>query len=96
VKSEICHGVDQYDRCSTNGNCGCFHMTDAGGSGICGFIEVTCSKLALCNSSNNVCDEPNHVCVRHPRCQSHSVCYPLSMIDQRICPPTTSEINISN
>ncbi len=91
VNSQTCYGKSQYDQCSTNGACGCFHMSGADDTGICGFLWVTCSQLALCGSSNNTCDDPDHICVRHPRCHSLPVCYPVSMIDQRICPPIKSK-----
>jgi N-acetylneuraminic acid mutarotase len=87
VDSQICYGISQYDQCSMNGACGCFHMIGAHGTGICGFLWVTCSELVSCGSSNNVCDNPDHICVSHPRCHSLPVCYPVSMIDQRLCPP---------
>jgi hypothetical protein len=94
VKSQLCHGISQYDRCSTNTACGCFHMTGATDTGICGFLYGPCSELVACETSNNFCYQPNHICVNHPRCYSHPVCYPTSMIDQRICPPITSKRQI--
>lgn len=96
VKSQICHGISQYDRCSTNNACGCLHMAGATDAGICGFLYTPCSELVACSFSNNLCYEPNHICVRHPRCFSHSVCYPISLIDQRICPPAQSKRRNSN
>ena len=87
MKSQICHGVSQNDRCSTNGACGCLHMIGALDSGICGFLYAPCSELVSCASSSNACYEPDHICVHHPRCHLHPVCYPMSMIDQGICPP---------
>ena len=99
MNSQICQGISQYGQCSTNTACGCFHMTDANDIGICGFLWAPCSQLVPCGSSNNACDNPDHICVRHPRCNSLPVCYPVSMIDQRICPPikgkrTNSDLQI--
>jgi hypothetical protein len=96
VKSQICHGTSQNDRCSTNPACGCLHMTSAADTGICSFLNGSCSELISCKFGNNDCYEPGHICVRHPQCFSDPVCYPVSMIDQQICPPITSKRTTSN
>ncbi|CAF1104551.1 unnamed protein product [Rotaria sordida] len=93
VKSQICQEFAQYDKCSTNNACGCFHMTDVGNIGMCGFLEIDCSQVKPCNSSNNACNLSDSICVRHPRCNDLPLCYPLSMIDQRICPSIKKWIN---
>ncbi|CAF4100188.1 unnamed protein product [Adineta steineri] len=91
VNSQICHGVSQYDQCSTNNACGCLHRIDATDNiGICGFLRMTCSQFIPCESSNSTCYEPDHICIYHPRCRSHPICYPLSMTDKEICPPKTT------
>ncbi|CAF3889758.1 unnamed protein product [Rotaria sp. Silwood1] len=64
-------------------------MIDAPDTGICGFLYEPCSELVSCQSSNNACYEPDHICVHHPRCHLQPVCYPVSMIDQQTCPPIT-------
>jgi hypothetical protein len=69
-------------------------MAGADDDGICGFLWLICSQLVSCAPPNNVCYQPGHVCVRHPRCFSHPVCYPLSMAGQ-ICPPTSSKSYLS-
>ncbi|CAF4187838.1 unnamed protein product, partial [Adineta steineri] len=84
--SHICEGVDQYGRCSMNSACGCFHRANADDISICGFLWPTCSQVALCNSSNNTCDQSDTICVGHPRCHNRPVCYPVSMIDEPVCP----------
>ncbi|CAF2949022.1 unnamed protein product [Rotaria sp. Silwood2] len=61
-------------------------MASTNHSGICGSLWLTCSQLVSCGSSNNVCYQPDHTCVRHPRCYARPVCYPLSMTDERLCP----------
>jgi hypothetical protein len=92
VKSQICHGISQNDRCSTSGACGCLQIVgSAAGTGICGFLHGSCSELVACENSNNFCYDPNTICIHHPRCFSHPVCYPNSMTDQRICPPIASK-----
>ncbi len=91
VKSQICSGISQYDRCSTNSACGCLHMIGAHNFGICGFLYNPCSEFVSCQSSNNACYEPNHVCVDHPRCHLHPVCYPMSMAHPQLCPSITSK-----
>src|SRR5437764_584523 len=91
--------MSQYDQCSMNPACGCFHMIGAGDTGICAFVGFPCRHLVSCQSSNNLCDDPDHICVSHPRCNSLPVCYPVSMIDERVCPPikgktTNSDLQI--
>ncbi|UJR14600.1 hypothetical protein I4U23_001595 [Adineta vaga] len=41
------------------------------------------------NSSDNTCDQTDTICVQHPRCNHRPLCYPVSMIDKRVCPSTT-------
>ncbi|CAF4283858.1 unnamed protein product, partial [Adineta steineri] len=73
--------------------CGCFHMMDADDVGVCGFLWPTCSRLLRCNSSDNSCLQPNTICVYHPQCDDYPVCYPVTMIDQKMCPPMKNKIN---
>ncbi|CAF1525094.1 unnamed protein product, partial [Rotaria sordida] len=94
VQSQICHGISEYDQCSSNSACACFHMAGTNNTGICGFQWVTCSELRACEHTTNHCHESDHICIRHPRCHNHPVCYPVSMIDQPICPPITMIPNI--
>ncbi|CAF0979601.1 unnamed protein product [Adineta steineri] len=86
LSSQICQDIAQYAQCSTNSACGCFHMINTDNSGVCGFLWPICSQLALCNSSDNTCQQSGTVCVRHSRCNDRPLCYPVSMMDQRICP----------
>ena len=91
VKSHICHGVSQNDRCSTSGICSCFQIAGAAtDTGICGFFLGSCSELVSCEFSNNFCYEPDSICVHLPRCFLHPVCLPKSMTDQRVCPQIIS------
>jgi hypothetical protein len=83
--------MSQYDECSMNKACGCLFTASSSDTAICDLLWVTCSELVSCGPLNNVCYEPNHVCVHHPRCHSHPVCYPLSMNNRQICPPITSK-----
>ena len=91
--SQDCHGKSQYEPCSTSGVCGCFHRVGNSDSSICGFLWLTCSELVSCEHSNNICYQPDHICVRHPRCFDHPVCYPLSKANQQICPSIASKLN---
>ncbi|CAF0863664.1 unnamed protein product [Adineta steineri] len=94
VKSETCNGIAQYDQCSANNGCGCFHMSNTmNDTGICGFLWVTCSRLQTCDSSNNTCQQPDTICVRHPQCHDYPICYPVTMTDERICPPIIKNWN---
>ncbi|CAF1406562.1 unnamed protein product, partial [Adineta steineri] len=95
IKSQICTKTPQYGECSTNSACGCFHIAGANdNTGICGFRFLTCSRLALCNSSDNSCLPSNTTCVQHPECNDLPVCYPVTMTDQSICPPMKNKINL--
>ncbi|CAF1260742.1 unnamed protein product [Adineta steineri] len=93
INSQICKKTSQYGECSTNSACGCFHMMDADDVGVCGFLWPTCSRLLRCNSSDNSCLQPNTICVHHPQCDDYPVCYPVTMIDQKMCPPMKNKIN---
>ena len=79
----------QYDECSSNAACACFHMEGATGTGICAYEWLDCSDLVPCEQTTNRCLQSDHICVRHPRCHDLPVCYPTSMTDKRICPRTT-------
>ncbi|CAF1004503.1 unnamed protein product, partial [Rotaria sordida] len=87
VKSQFCTGITQYDRCSLNSACACFHIAGAIDVGICSDEFVDCSELVACESSNNLCREPNHRCVHHPRCHNLPVCYPVPSFNRQLCPP---------
>ncbi|CAF1451212.1 unnamed protein product [Rotaria magnacalcarata] len=95
VKSQICHGKTQYDRCSTNGGCACLYIAGTLNIGICSdqFL-ADCSELVKCDQ-NNVCDESEHRCVHHPRCHSHPVCYPVPSYNRQLCPLITSKRTIN-
>jgi hypothetical protein len=97
VKSQLCHGISQSDRCSTNGICSCLQMAGAAiDTGICGVFLGSCSELVACKISNNFCHEPDSICVHLPRCFLHPVCLPKWMTDQRACPPIASKRIISD
>ncbi|CAF0933792.1 unnamed protein product [Adineta steineri] len=94
IKSQICENVAQYDRCSTNSACGCFHRVGTSDdTGVCGFLWPTCSHLVPCNASTNSCAQLNTVCVQHPRCHELPLCYPIALSKQNICPPKTNKIS---
>ncbi|CAF0722125.1 unnamed protein product [Adineta steineri] len=56
--------------------------------------KPTCSRLLRCNSSDNSCLQPNTICVHHPQCDDFPLCYPVTMIDQKMCPPMENKINL--
>ncbi|CAF3441200.1 unnamed protein product [Rotaria socialis] len=89
VKSQICHGIAQYDRCSTNGDCACLYIAGTLNIGICSdrFL-ADCSELVKCDQ-NNLCGESEHRCVHHPRCHSHPVCYLVPSYNRQLCPLIT-------
>ncbi|CAF1014451.1 unnamed protein product [Rotaria sordida] len=87
VKSQFCNGIAQYNRCSPNSACACFHIAGAIDIGICTDEFVDCSELVTCERSNNICSEPNHRCVYHPRCHNLPVCYSVPSFNRQLCPP---------
>ncbi|UJR18069.1 hypothetical protein I4U23_004969 [Adineta vaga] len=86
LKSQICLLTNNYDSCSTNTECGCFAMLNTDGIGICAFLWPSCSQFTPCNVTDNTCEKLTTICVRHPRCHNLPVCYPTSLMDERICP----------
>ncbi|CAM4976860.1 unnamed protein product [Rotaria socialis] len=96
VNSQICQEVSQYGRCSSNSACGCLHMEGASNIGICGFQWVTCSDLVPCEETNNYCGQSDHICVHHPRCHERPLCFPVSMMDAKLCPPMNGKQTSTN
>ncbi|CAF1267063.1 unnamed protein product [Rotaria magnacalcarata] len=89
VKSQICYGIAQYDKCSPNTGCSCLHIPGAINVGFCSYeFLADCSELVKCDH-NSICYEPDHRCVYHPRCQSAPVCYPVPTYNRQLCPPIT-------
>ncbi|CAF4310776.1 unnamed protein product, partial [Adineta steineri] len=92
INSQICEKTSQYGECSTNSACGCFHMAGANNdTGVCGFLWPICSRLLRCHSSDHSCLQPTTICVQHPQCDDYPLCYPVTMIDHKMCPPMKSE-----
>ncbi|CAF3894561.1 unnamed protein product [Rotaria sp. Silwood2] len=89
VYSQTCQSASQYSSCSLNIACRCLQLSFTDDMGICALLGVSCSRLHPCQSPDDTC-ESNHICVRYPQCNSTSLCYPLSMVDQRLCPPSTT------
>ena len=89
VKCQVCDNTIAYDRCSTNNACGCFLMVGAQNVGVCAFLWKFCSQLVSCGSSQD-CSVKDHICVHHHRCSNDPVCYPLSMMNENICPPAST------
>ncbi|CAM2713958.1 unnamed protein product [Rotaria socialis] len=88
VKSQQCDGMSQYDRCSRNSACACFHLPGASNSGICtDRYAVTCSELTPCHHSTNNCSQSDHICLHHPQCRDIPVCYPIPNYNKQFCSP---------
>ncbi|CAF2227070.1 unnamed protein product [Rotaria magnacalcarata] len=95
VKSQICYGIAQYDKCSPNTGCSYLHIPGAINVGFCSYeFLADCSELVKCDH-NSICYEPDHRCVHHPRCQSAPVCYPVPTYNRQLCPPITSKRTVS-
>ncbi|CAF3525638.1 unnamed protein product [Rotaria socialis] len=93
VKSQSCDGMSQYDRCSRNSACACFHLPGASNTGICtDRYAVTCSELTPCNRSTNSCSQSDHICVHHPQCHDIPVCYSVPNSNKQFCPPIATNI----
>lgn len=58
--------------------------------GVCGLLGISCSSLSPCQMPYNTCERSDHICIHHSKCSSTPVCYPLAMIDQRLCPSVPS------
>lgn len=88
VNGQTCSGTYPYGPCSSNSACGCLPLSFTDDVGICAVLGMSCARLSPCRSSDHSCDSPNHICVQHPQCDSRPLCYPLVMVDQRLCPST--------
>ncbi|CAF3490230.1 unnamed protein product [Rotaria socialis] len=84
--AQICQNTSDYQSCSSNIACGCFPLVSNDGQGICAHLHLKCSTLSVCAANNQTCFAPGHVCVKHSRCQSRPLCYPVHMASQHICP----------
>ncbi|CAF4084698.1 unnamed protein product, partial [Rotaria magnacalcarata] len=79
--------MSQYDRCSLNSGCVCFHIAGAVNIGICtDQLFADCVELVPCDRANNICNDPEHRCVHHPRCHNNPVCYPIPSFNRQLCP----------
>ncbi|CAF1454972.1 unnamed protein product [Adineta ricciae] len=78
----------QYDQCSQNAQCACLQYSFSSSMYVCGLVSYSCGQFPQCRPPNDACDA-NEICIRHPRCNSQPVCYPLSMINEQSCPPGT-------
>ncbi len=94
MNSQTCNNATQYSACSLNSQCGCLSFSFSDSWGVCGLLNQSCSQFVSCQSPNDACVQPQHICVRHPRCSSTPVCYPLSSIDQSACPIRTGNHHI--
>lgn len=87
VSSQICDGMTQFERCSTNPACKCFQIVGTDSVGICADELLTdCSALDKCNDSLNSWCAQDHRCVYHPQCGDYPVCYPIPKFNQQLCP----------
>ncbi len=95
VNGQTCRGMSQYSSCSSNGECGCLQYSFNNNYGICGILTSSCSQFVPCQTPFDACSQ-GHVCVRHPRCDSRSLCYPMSLGQQNRCPPVIGKITKKN
>jgi sugar lactone lactonase YvrE len=92
ARAQTCQNASPYDQCSSNIACGCLPLAATNNNGVCVYLYHTCSELNACANKNQMCYQPGHVCVKHPRCQNLPVCYPIDTISQLHCPATPSPV----
>lgn len=93
ASTQVCTDTTQYDQCSSNNRCACLHIAGAINIGICAEQSLAnCSELIPCEPTTNLCHQPYHKCVHHPRCHDHPVCYPIPSYNRQICPPVSGKI----
>jgi hypothetical protein len=86
----LCSADTLYDKCSSSGDCGYLPLAD-GTHSVCAFLWAGCNQLTPCAADNRTCTPLlDAICVTHPRCHLHPVCYPTSLINQNICPPAAT------
>lgn len=86
MNSQTCNVATQFTTCSSNSECVCFPLSNSNTLGICGLRNASCSDFVPCQSPDDSCAQPEHICISPPRCGSPRLCYPLSMTDQTLCP----------
>lgn len=52
-------------------------------------IRICSSRMVDC--SNNLCSEPNHICVDYPQCNARPACYPMPSFNEYLCLLMTSK-----
>lgn len=96
ANSRTCDVQTEFDTCSSNSQCGCLPLSNSNSLGVCGLRNASCSDFVECQSSDDTCAQPEHVCIRPPRCGSPRLCYPLAMAQQNLCPPLISKYLSNN
>jgi hypothetical protein len=67
IESQTCPGsLSPYGPCSSNLACGCLSLTATENSGICAFLDYSCSALTPRAANNRTCPQSGHFCVKHP------------------------------
>lgn len=67
-------------------------MTEYDTIAVCALLGVSCSQLRSCQLPDNTCEQSDHICVLHPNCNSNPLCYPMTIVDQTLCPSTIRKI----
>ena len=83
--------MPQYSSCSLNNQCGCLPFSFSNDYSICALLTLNCSHLNPCQSPYDACPS-QHVCVRHTRCDTRPLCYPMSSAHASVCPPIPSKL----
>ena len=89
VNSQTCK-VAEKNPCSKNSHCSCLPLKHGNETGVCGVVSVNCSQLVSCEAVNSGC-YPGEICAHLSQCGKAPVCYPLSLTDEHLCPPKSSE-----
>ncbi|CAF4255950.1 unnamed protein product, partial [Rotaria sordida] len=86
LEAQQCQNASPYTQCSLNPFCGCLQLTTNSSLSICASLRLACSSLIACTNNNQMCYQPNYVCVKHGKCHKSPLCYPLNLASQMICP----------
>lgn len=73
-----------YPSCSSNPDCECIALFNNESTRICIYSLISCSILTQC-SGHEPC-RSGTVCVNNSRCGKKSVCMPMALATQEVCP----------
>ena len=60
--------------------------------GICAYTSVSCNIFTQCDSDLSC--RPDYICVNNTRCGEQSVCIPIALIKQELCPSNMGRLRM--